>query len=184
MSVCDVGRKGSDDTLCGNFVQSSGALLLNIYITEAHLDAFAQRLALACQLGSVLYLQGDLGSGKTRFARAMLHSLGWSGTVKSPTYSLVDSYQLPQLQAYHCDLYRLADPEELEFIGIRDLFDDAALWLIEWPERGQGMLPMADLQLRLHAGRADNERLLELNAQTERGRRQLAEVADTHQVSI
>lgn len=98
---------------------------------------------------AVLYLEGDLGAGKTTTARALLHALGVQGAVRSPTYTLVERYDTPQGEVAHLDLYRIADPEELEYLALDELAARARLWLVEWPARGRGVLPPADLVLHL-----------------------------------
>lgn len=111
---------------------------------------WAQRLqGLVADQGVVIYLQGELGAGKTSWARAFLRALGWLGAVKSPSYGLLEVYELPGVLVYHLDLYRLGDAEELEYLGIRDLAAQPAIWLIEWPEKGGAYLPRADLCIRL-----------------------------------
>nr|VFJ69012.1 MAG: tRNA threonylcarbamoyladenosine biosynthesis protein TsaE [Candidatus Kentron sp. FW] len=97
------------------------------------------------QKGGIIYLQGELGAGKTTMARGIVRAFGITEPVKSPTYTLVESYITPSICIYHLDLYRLQDPEELEYIGIRDYFDEKVLTLIEWPERGNSNIPPPDL---------------------------------------
>lgn len=128
-------------------------------LDEPALVDLAQRLAPAASRGLVIHLHGDLGAGKTTFARALLQALGVGERVKSPTYSLIESYAFARNDAHHLDLYRLADPEEVEWLGLPDLADSDALILIEWPERGGERIPQADLRIELsHAAAQRNLR--------------------------
>lgn len=109
----------------------------------------------------IAWLQGDLGAGKTTLARGWLRGMGYQGRVKSPTYTLLEPYELEAGQVLHLDLYRLAGAEELEFLGLRDLSDGAASLLIEWPERGRGHLPACDLRVQLQADEQGRDILLQ-----------------------
>lgn len=110
---------------------------------------------------AVVHLQGDLGAGKTTLARALLRALGVEGPVRSPTYTLLELYDTAQGEVAHLDLYRIADPEELEFLALDELAAEARLWLVEWPQRGHGMLPAVDLVLHLAVDGAGRSATLE-----------------------
>ena len=131
-------------------------------LNERQMTALAQGLAQEMKTPFVLFLEGDLGAGKTTFVRALVQALGHEGRVKSPTYGLLEHYTLRELEVLHLDLYRIGDPGELEFLGIADLFDESSLLLVEWPERGTGALPAPDLALRIEGameGSGDHRRL-------------------------
>ena len=115
---------------------------------EAQLQ-LAAVIAVNTQPGTVIFLDGDLGTGKTTLVRGFLQSLGYTGNVKSPTYTLVEPYLIDKQQIYHFDLYRLGSPDEFEYAGGRDYFDDDSICLIEWPDKAEGYLPAADLLCQL-----------------------------------
>lgn len=118
---------------------------------EAATLAFGARLVRRLQPGSLVFLCGDLGAGKTTLVRGMLRGLGFEGPVKSPTYTLLEPYEFSNYMVYHFDFYRVASSQELDFIGIDELVDSSALKLVEWPERVAERLPPADLTVRMRA---------------------------------
>jgi len=128
----------------------------NLRACEFHADSEGEMMALGGRLaaelaggGVIIMLSGELGAGKTTLVRGMLRGLGFEGRVKSPSYGLVESYKAGDLDIHHLDLYRLGDPEELDFIGIEDLVGRASMLLVEWPERGRGRLPDASARIRI-----------------------------------
>jgi tRNA threonylcarbamoyladenosine biosynthesis protein TsaE len=126
-------------------------------------------LARTCPPGArSVHLTGDLGAGKTTLVRGLLRTLGHSGAVKSPTYTLVESYEPAGRRVHHFDLYRLTDPEELDYLGLDDYFDGTALCLVEWPERGEGVLKAPDLSIRLTVAGEGREARLEGRSDTGR----------------
>lgn len=142
---------------------------------EAATAALARRLAPSLAQGAVVYLRGELGAGKTTFARALLRALGVTGPVKSPTYTLLERYAVDGREAFHLDLYRIADADELQWLGLDELEVPTAIVLVEWPERGGRALPRADLEVALeHAGTG---RSVTLRAFSPRAQAWLAEAA-------
>ena len=133
---------------------------------KIHIEQEHDMLVLGARLGgcvanavgkscTVIFLHGELGAGKTTLVRGFLRGMGYHGTVKSPTYTLVEPYSFGARQAYHFDLYRLTDPQELEYLGLRDFLENAAIFLVEWPARGAGHLPSPDLDVYIdYAGAA------------------------------
>lgn len=131
--------------------------------------AFAQKLASALTAGLVIYLHGDLGAGKTTLVRALVRALGHTGRIKSPTYTLLEQYEAGGLHLRHFDLYRFQDEEEWEAAGFRDEFDGRNVCLVEWPEKAQGSIPPADLEIMFEI--LPSGRNITLRSNTEPGRK-------------
>lgn len=116
-------------------------------IGEEAMLALAASVSDRLRPGHMIYLQGELGTGKTTFVRGLLRGLGYPSHVKSPTYTIVEPYEFAHIVIYHLDLYRLETPEELETLGIRDYLDEGGACIVEWPERGHGVLPSPDVKI-------------------------------------
>lgn len=147
-------------------------------MNEQATKRLAEQLALVVGKQAVIYLYGELGAGETSLVRYFIKGLGYSGLVKSPTYTLVEPYKLGEVNLYHYDLYRLNNSEELEFIGLRDYLDTIALHFIEWPERGREYLPLPDLSCTITMGK-DSSRTLTLVATTKLGITILKKIDET-----
>lgn len=135
--------------------------------TETDTERLGTVLAPRLHAGLMLFLHGELGAGKTTFVRGILRGLGYTGAVKSPTYTLVEPYQMGDLTIYHFDLYRLNDPEELEFLGVRDYLAGNGVCLVEWAERGAAVLPMPDVDIVIE--RQEEGRVVQFTSRTENG---------------
>ena len=146
--------------------------------TPSQTGALAACFSRQCPPGAVIYLRGDLGSGKSTFARALLQALGVGGAIKSPTYTLIETYALDEAQeAVHMDLYRIADADEIDFLALDAFADKLRIMLVEWPEKGDGHLPQADLVINFEH-RGDARRIRVFSA-TPRGRIWLNDVICT-----
>ena len=141
---------------------------------EAQTRELGAVLAAHRPASAMVYLSGDLGAGKTTFSRGFIQACGHQGQVKSPTYTLMESYALSDVTIHHLDLYRLSDPEELEYLGLDELENPNTLVLVEWPERGEGVLPAASLSL--HIAHRTNGRELTAIAHNEEAESWLAKV--------
>lgn len=146
---------------------SFDSLTIDLPDEEATLAA-GHALAQCLQAGMTVYLQGDLGAGKTTLSRGLLRGLGHQGRVKSPTYTLVEPYSLAKAEVYHFDLYRFADPDEWFETGFDEYFHPQSLVLIEWPDKAAGLTPPPDLTLSLAV--QNTGRVLQLFSHTDTGR--------------
>tara|TARA_Y100000588_G_C13937678_1_gene788638 strand:- start:328 stop:792 length:465 start_codon:yes stop_codon:yes gene_type:complete len=142
--------------------------------TAAEMEALGGAIADAATVALTVHLSGELGAGKTTLVRGYMRRLGYKGAVKSPTFTLVESYTLDNRVVHHFDLYRLEDPEELEFIGLDEYFEVGADCLVEWPDHGRSGLPDPDIEIYL--GTCGVKRVAKLSADTEYGRRLLATI--------
>tara|TARA_R110000868_G_scaffold71079_1_gene208584 strand:+ start:60 stop:530 length:471 start_codon:yes stop_codon:yes gene_type:complete len=136
---------------------------------DAAMQALGATLANAALPGSVIYLCGSLGAGKTTFVRGFLRGLGYDGKVKSPTYTLVEPYEPEKFDVFHFDLYRLNVPEELYEIGLEDYFTDQSVCLIEWPDKGEKILPAPDLISYFDIMKNQSDRQIRFEARTASG---------------
>jgi len=146
---------------------ASPMLLERKAATETDMEHLGAVLAPRLQAGLMLFLHGELGAGKTTLVRGILRGLGHTGAVKSPTYTLVEPYDLAGLTVYHFDFYRLNDPEELEFLGVRDYLAGNGVCLVEWAERGAGVLPAPDVDIVIEG--QEEGRVVRLTSRTDNG---------------
>jgi tRNA threonylcarbamoyladenosine biosynthesis protein TsaE len=149
-----------------------------VLVDEAAMTGLAARLAGFVEAPLVMFLHGDLGAGKTTFARALIQALGHQGRVKSPTYGLMERYPVKNMQVLHLDLYRIVDAGELEYLGIRDLLEADTILLVEWPQNGDGALPQPDISLEL-ADAAD-KRQLSWRMHTRKGRNLVSKLTNSN----
>ncbi len=140
-------HNSNDNPSSGSRISSDGRRLTINLPDEESTSAFAARLARAINPGLVIYLHGDLGAGKTTLVRALLTELGYRGRVKSPTYTLLEQYEVAGKQFRHFDLYRFRDATEWEAAGFNDEFNCQNICLLEWPEKAAGLIPPADLEI-------------------------------------
>lgn len=126
----------------------------------SQLNKFASTFSESLKKGDIVFLNGDLGSGKTTFTQILLKHLDYQGRVKSPTYAIYESYDLDKFTLIHMDLYRLSSPEELFYLAIDEIIDNQNIVIIEWPEKGNGVLPKANKTLNFELVNAEERQLI------------------------
>ncbi|MDP1559098.1 MAG: tRNA (adenosine(37)-N6)-threonylcarbamoyltransferase complex ATPase subunit type 1 TsaE [Nitrosomonas sp.] len=136
---------------------------------ETAMLSFGAAFAGLLHAGLIIFLKGDLGAGKTTLTRGILRGMGYQKIVKSPTYNLVEFYEVSRLYFYHFDFYRFNDPSEWEEAGFREYFNADSICVVEWPEKAGKLLPIADLQVSIHI--VESGRNIEIHAGTEAGKR-------------
>ncbi len=156
-----------DSKLCNSVLANGDSRRLTLP-DEAATLALGAEIARGLRPGITLYLQGDLGAGKTTLVRGVLRALGYTGRVKSPTYTLVEIYNLPAFELYHFDLYRMNDPREWMDAGFREVANGTTVSLVEWPEKAAGLLPLPDLRMLLQV--CDDGREINIVAETALGK--------------
>ena len=154
-------------------------MLVYLLNNETETQQLAEKIAKHCSENErlIIFLRGELGAGKTTFTRFFLKALGHAGAVKSPTYTLVETYQLPRYRIFHLDLYRLQSPREILELGLYDEFDQAAIWLIEWPEHALAFLPSADVSCTFTL--IDAHRQIEIQDQTPKAKQLLQKIENS-----
>lgn len=146
-----------------HFLRQPQQLLIgNETETADFASALAQEI-LDSEQQVIIYLRGQLGAGKTTFSRYLIQAMGHQGNVKSPTYSLMETYELSSGLIIHMDLYRIADPEEIEFLGLADLLPEAKLCLIEWPSKAAAAIPAATVSINIGLGEQPEQRTVEIH---------------------
>lgn len=163
-----------DDSKLGHPVSPDGDSCRLTLPDEAATLGFGAAIAHGLQPGITVYLQGDLGAGKTTLVRGVLRALGYAGRVKSPTYTLAEIYNLAAFELYHFDLYRMHDPREWMDAGFREVANGTTVSLVEWPEKAAGLLPPPDLRLQLQI--CDEGREVNIVAETPLGKTCLNQV--------
>lgn len=155
-----------------NLPSDTARMRMSLHLAdEAATRTLGAQLAATLMPGMRIHLRGELGSGKTTLVRALLRALGWSGRVKSPTYTLVELYEFSSLYFYHFDLYRFRDPREWDEAGFREFFNDHSVCVVEWPEKAAGLLPPPDLEIALRHAAGGESRQADISILSDTGTR-------------